>query len=201
LGTGEQSNEVPLTAEHEKFIRDVAFPQLDATTDAKMLERLADTFWSLCLWEQQRTTVLDTKAAALMGLSSLAAAVIAAGTIPGVAPGRLLFLARCISISLFILTVLLSIRAQSARKIGSFRDIDVFAALGAHKVPVGATPRFTDASPYECFLRELALQRWLVYRWRSDANDKKYEGLVRAQRAAAWAVVGLLVTVLTAVYR
>jgi hypothetical protein len=144
--------------------------------------------------------VLDTKAAALTGLSSLAAAVMAASAIPGTAPGRVLFVARCTSILLFILTVLLSIRAQSARKIGSFRDIDVFNALGAHKLPVGITPAFSDGKPYECFLRELSLQRWLVYRWRSDANDTKYERLAKAQRAAAFAVIGLLATVIASLY-
>ncbi len=192
---GSQQDTLDLTSTEKDFIANTAFPPLDASEDDKVLEKLADALWNLCLWEGQRATTLDTKAATLTGLSSLAAAVVSASA-TGQTVGDGVTIARCASIALFILTVLLALYAQRAFRQGAFFDEDVFAALQAHKVPVGEVPAFKDANPYRCFLREISLQRWLVYRKQSDANDAKFHRLLVAQYAAAVATSSLIATVI-----
>jgi len=197
-GTGGQAIEAVLTESETTFISRVAFPQLDAMRDDRTLEKLADVFWNLCLSEQQRATSLDVKAAALTGLSSLAAAVIAAASVSGARPSHALLVGRCVSIGLFVVTVLLSLHAQRVAKYGGFLDADLFDALGAHKEPVGPVPLFADADPHRCFLRELSLQRWLVYRCYCDGNDRKARRLGLAQASAALAVGSLVAALVTA---
>jgi hypothetical protein len=170
--TGAQQGTLPLTPTELAFIQNTAFPRLDATETEKSLEKLAEVLWNLCLWERQRTTSLDTKAATLTGLSSLAAAVVSASTLPGV---------------------------NRAEAVSGFFDADVFAALEAYKTPVGDMPKFHDADPYRCFLRETVLQRWLIYRNYCDSNDRKSRHLAVAQWSAAIAVASLLATLTIAV--
>lgn len=193
-GPGAQNVDLPLTALERQFIENTAFPLLDRTADERALEKLAESLWNLCLWERQRTTALDTKAAALTNLSSLAAAVVAATSVAGLsdagqAPAPI---ARFVSVGLFVITVLLSLNTQRVALLGGFLDIDVFEALASHASPVGGTPPFTDKDPYRCLLRETALQRWLVYRRNCDQNDAKYRRLRWAQLGAALAVVSLI---------
>lgn len=192
--TGEQLIERPLTDAEQAFVSKVGFPQLDATSDNDTLKEFADVLWGLCLWEHQRAGSLDTKAAALAGLSGLAAAVVSASSIPtstSQPPDTSVVTAQCVSIILFIGAVLLSLNAQRIVRFGGFIDRDLFDALQAYKHPVG-TPPFSDADPYRCFLREISLQRWLTYRSHCDTNDKKYRRLGVAQASAALAVGSLL---------
>jgi hypothetical protein len=112
--TGEQRVEGVLTEDEKAFIQQTAFPQLDAVTEDRTLEKCADALWNLCLWEGQRTTTIDTKAAALTGLSSLAAAVVSASSATGAPQSTALIVARCVSITLFVVTVLLSLNVQRA---------------------------------------------------------------------------------------
>ncbi len=194
--SGAQEIDSLTPAEHD-FINNTAFPVLDATDSERALEKLGDGLWNLCLWEAQRTTALDTKAAALLNLSSLATVVVAAVSAlgPGVNHNRAVLIALSPSVILFIITVLLSIRAQGVARLGGFLDIDVFEALSACRKPVGSTPPFKDSDEYRCFLRETAIQRWLVYRQRCDQNDSKSRRLGAAQLSAAFAVASLLVVV------
>ena len=198
--TGEQAIDSVLTEAETTFIKSTAFPQLDAIVEEKTLEKFTDLLWNLCLWERQRANSIDTKAAALTGLSSLAAAVVSASTVAPTTPDPVLLGARCLSIVLFIGTVILSVNAQRVVKFGGFHDGDVFDALGAHRVPVGVTPPFSDGDPHRCFLREVALQRWLIYRTHSDTNDTKYRRLAVAQGSAVVAVASLLGAVVAALW-
>jgi hypothetical protein len=167
----------PLSPAERTFIQDTAFPVLDRTKEKDSLERLTDGLWQLCQWERQRTSALDAKASSLTSLSSLAAAVMAASTFIGREPDSWFLTARAISVGLFIITVLLSLNAQRVVKLGAFVDAEVFRALDACHTPVGVTPSFSDGDPYRCFLRETALQRWMVYRTHCDQNDAKYRVL------------------------
>ena len=76
--SGAQALDSVVTQGESAFITNVAFPQLDAISKSETLEKFCDVVWNLCLWEQQRTNSIDTKAAALTGLWSLAAAVVSA---------------------------------------------------------------------------------------------------------------------------
>lgn len=195
---GAMADAQSLTQAESDFIDNTAFPLLDATKDEKSLEKLAEALWNLCLWERQRTTALDAKAASLTGLASLAAtAVSVASTLDGTTPAFSVLVARTISIGLFIAAVILSLNAQRVVHLGGFFDEDVFEALGAYKEPVGTTP-FQDADPYRCFLRETALQRWVIFRNHSDANDRKFRRLGVAQVASGLAVLSLLGVLITA---
>ena len=124
--SGEQQLDQELSKAEEAFIQRVAFPRLDAVKSNETLDTFVKALWDLCLWERQRAGGLDTKAAALAGLSSLAAAVVSASTGATEPPAQSVLLARCASIAFFIITVLLSLNAQRVVKFGGFIDRDMF---------------------------------------------------------------------------
>lgn len=173
------------------FMNKVAVPILDGTQDEESLKDLSETFWNLCLWEKQRAKILDTKASYLLGLSSIAAAVVAVGGVAQTITHPNLLLAGGISLGLFTITVAASLLAHLRKGYGGFNDQDVFMSLRAHHEPVGDIKAFQDKDPRRCFLRETILQRWLIYRWHSDANDSKFHRLVVAQVLAVLSVVSL----------
>ena len=182
---------VPSSREKE-FMNSVAIPTLDATRDESSLKDLSDVFWNLCLWERDRANVIDTKASYLLGLSSIGGAVVAVG---GVAHGTVrskLLLPAAIALGLFILTVIASLWTLLGKAYGTFNDRDTFDSLRAHEGPIGEIRAFEDKDARRCFLRELALQRWLIYRWYGDANDSRFSRLVLAQVLAVASTVSLL---------
>lgn len=182
----------PPSREEIEFMKTVAYPRLNETIDDRSLEKVCEALWNICLWEKQRADILDTKAKDLLGLSSLAAAVIAfGGNVVDPQVGTLL-LVRAVPLILFIFAVILSIIALLGVKYGGFYDRDVFNALDAHRNPVGDLHPFSDLDPYRCFLRETSLQRWLVQRSFSNRNDIKYRRLLYAQIAALIATVSML---------
>lgn len=195
MGDGAQCEVDPLSASEQEFIRGIGFESLNRPLDERALERFSEVLWNLCLWERQRTTAIETKAAALIGLSTLAAAVVSVGFTGATPLSKAVTVFRLVSVSLFVLTVLLSLFTQRVVTLGGFSDRDVFAALAAHEKPVGTTPKFADIDPYRDFLREVALQRWCVYRTFCDGNDAKASRLAWAQLAAALAVFSLLATI------
>ena len=181
----------PLSDRETNFMNSVAVPRLDGTQDEKSLEDLSLTFWNLCLWEKARADILDTKASYLLGLSSIAAAVIAVGGIAGGTNQTYLLLPSGISLGLFAITVVLSLITLRGRGYGAFNDTDVFDSLRAHLQPVGKVKPFEDKDPRRCFLRETILQRWLIYRWYGQANDSKFKWLLGAQVFAVVSVLSL----------
>jgi len=188
---GQVIDRVPSYRELE-FMNSVAIPRLDETNDEKTLEDLAETFWNLCLWEKGRADILDTKASYLVGLSSITAAVVAVGGVAGADMGSTVLIAIGVSLALFAITVVLSLFALGGKKYGAFLDKDVFGSLHAHEAPIGKIKAFEDKDPRRCFIREIILQRWLIYRWHHDANDQKYNQLVHAQVSAVISVCSLL---------
>lgn len=195
---GQVITRVPSKREME-FMNSVAIPMLDGTQDEKSLELLFETFWNLCLWENERKSMLDAKASYLLGLSTIAAAVIAVGGGAQALMHTKLLLAGGISLGFFTLTVVASLVALFGKKYGAFNDQDVFKSLCSHEEPVGPIKAFEDKDQRRCFLREITLQRWLIYRWYSDGNDTKYGRLVVAQILAFLSVLslfGYLATVL-----
>jgi hypothetical protein len=189
----------PVTPAEETFIRETAFGHLNRAEDERSLEKLADWLWNLCVLERQRTGSLDAKAATLTGLSSLSAAVMALSASLANSPKTQIVLVSTqgISVALFIVTVLLSLRAQALTRLGAFLDADIFEALNASNNPVGITGSFQDANPYRCFLREVSIQRWLIYKRHRDANDNKAKYLGWAQKSAAIAVASLVVVLIS----
>jgi hypothetical protein len=172
-------------------MNDTAIPGLDSEMNDEALKGLGETFWNLCLWEDERRRSLDSKVSALLGLASLAAAVVAIAGRGGEPVLSLQIYARVVSLGFFTLTVGLSLFALLVRSYGSFNDEDVFSSLAAHETPVGDIRPFKDQDAYRCYLRETILQRWLVYRWHCDANDRKAKGVIGAQVSAFLSVLSL----------
>ena len=202
-GKGSQPLARGLTSAELSFINKVAIPSMDGVKENSPLEHLADSFWALCTWENDRAKALDQKASSLMGLSSIAAAILAmAGNYSGELSSALL-LARGISLVLFAFTIGTCLYALLIKQYGSFNDEDVFEALNAHKGPVGdtvpLTVPFTDMNVYRCYLRETILQRWLIYRVHCDTNDNRAKRVLLAQKLALVAVLSLLAQILIVV--
>ena len=173
------------------FMNEVAVPYLNKVSDDAILEKLADAFWDLCLWENDRAKTLDTKASYLLGLSGIAGAVVALGG-GGEAPAGALLGWQCASLILFAVTAAASVFALLGRGYGSFNDEDVFSSVCANAEPVGEIVAFSDKNQKSCFLRETILQRWLIYRWHGQVNDSKYKRVVFAQVSALVSIVSLL---------
>ncbi|MGV7240930.1 hypothetical protein [Caballeronia sp. M23-90] len=132
-----------LTEKQIEFIQKVAHPRLDAVpgADTEILKHFSDVWWNLCLWEKQRADVLDGKAQSLVGLASIASALVGLSTLTtGAEPGEIRAWAAC----MFLVTVLLAIWALLVSNHGGFLDYEVFDALTAGAKPVGVTPPFTD---------------------------------------------------------
>lgn len=177
---------VPLTKDDITFIKEVASKQLDAATDVDQLKHFAETWWNLCQWEKQRADAIDGKAQMLLGLSSIATALLGSSAKPVDLWDAAL---RLVAILLFLVTVAVCIRALRVRQYGGFLDREVFEALGAFKEPVGVTPEFTDKDPVKCYLRETALQRWFVYKGFKVASGVKAARVRHAQEFAFAAVI------------
>jgi len=175
-----------LSRADDRLIQQVAFPKLDATTDSEVLRHFADVWWNLCLWEKQRADVLDGKASALLGLSSIASAVVAATAVG--APARLL------AVILFLGAAACAVWALLARDHGGFLDQDVFGALTAATAPLG-TPPFKDADVLRSYLREIVMQRAVVYANFKLASKRRSSAVLVAQLLSLAAVVCLAVVV------
>jgi hypothetical protein len=192
IASSAQKNEAPLTPAQIAFMTTVAIPQLDEA-DSRVAEKLADSVWNLCLWENDRAKTLDTKASALLALSTIAAAVVSIGA-NTVLSGTITIM-RIVSITLFLGTVLFCLFTLLGRKYGGFLDEDLFEAITAKNRPVGTLPPFKSKDQYTCYLNETILQRWLVYRKHASQNDSKYKWLRIAQFGALLSVASILVTI------
>jgi hypothetical protein len=195
----EQPIEIPLSDSQAIFITNVALPQLNAIRDKRIAERLADSFWNLCTWESDRAKSLDSKASGLLGLTSIAAAVVTVGGI-GIGDRNQLIL-RCISICLFLATVITCLFAILGKKYGSLVDREIFESISAHKTAVGPIPRFKSRDQYICYLGETILQRWLLFRKHVERNDRKFKWVLAAQIVAVVAVASLLSNVVLALVK
>ncbi|HEM7884022.1 hypothetical protein [Burkholderia cenocepacia] len=170
------------------FLNGVAFPRLDAvkSSDIDMLRHFNDAWWNLCLWEKQRADVLDGKAQSLVGLASIASALVGLST---VLPGTTQNLIRTLAACMFLVTVILAIWALFVSEYGGFYDREVFEALAANTIPVGIAPAFTDqSSEFASYLKEMAMQRWLIYSQYKKASRKKAFRVTVAQLSAGVAV-------------
>ncbi|MEW5922693.1 MAG: hypothetical protein AB1746_01760 [Candidatus Zixiibacteriota bacterium] len=192
---GQKIRRVPSALEIE-FMNEAAIPILDKTQNEESLQNLSEIFWNLCIWEKDRAEILDTKASYLLGLSSIAAAVITVGTIAQNFARSSILISIGISLGLFTITVVTSLITLLGKKYGAFNDLDIFSSLRAHINPIGQIKPFNDNDPRRCFLREITLQRWLIYKWHSDANDSKFKRLIVAQIAAVLSVISLFVCLL-----
>ena len=181
--------EIPLSKPQIEFIRERA-AELDKITDATLLKHSAETWWNLCQWEKQRLDVIDTKAQMLLGLSSIATAILGTGF------ALQSHIIQAIAAFLFLVTMVLALIALYIRKVGGFRDVEVFQALSASTNNVGETPAFTDADPERCYYRETALQRWLVYDFYKTASKRKTPFVFLAQVSATVAVLMAAIAVI-----
>ncbi|MFM0009163.1 hypothetical protein [Paraburkholderia sediminicola] len=177
-----ESTAVPLTAKQIKFIEDEA-KRLDAVTDKDLLKHFTETWWNLCQWEKQRLDILDTKAQMLLGLSGLATAILGTGF------EDQSHLLRAFAAFGFLLTMAAALMALRVKNVGGFIDGEVFGALSAATTPVGKTPPFINADVVNCYYREIALQRWLVYDLYKKACASKSIWVRRAQVVAVLAIV------------
>lgn len=179
---------VKLKPQQKLFIEQRA-AQLDGIDGDDVLKHFADNWWNLCQWEKQRLDVIDTKAQMLLGLSSIAMAILGTGFAEqshGV---------RVIAAVGFLLTMVFALVALFVRQVGGFLDLDVFEALSASKVSVGTTPEFKDNNATRCYYRETAIQRWLVYDLYKKASAKKSGWVMAAQLVATLSVVAVAVAV------
>ncbi|NPT34217.1 hypothetical protein [Paraburkholderia xenovorans] len=177
-----EPTKVKLTPEQELFIKQRA-AQLDEIKDAEVLKHFTENWWNLCQWEKQRLDVIDTKAQMLLGLSSIATAILGTGF------AEQSHIVRAIAAAFFFVTMALALISLFIRQVGGFRDLEVFQALQAFKEPVGSTPKFTDNDQGRCYYRELALQRWLVYDFYKTASKRKSPWVTWAQVTATLAVL------------
>ena len=181
--------ENPYSPAEQAFISKVALPRLNNIKDERIAERLAEDFWNLCQSEIERVKILDTKASALLGLSSIAAAVVSVGV--GGPSSQLQTWFRCGSIALFVTTVVLCLFALIGRIYGALMDDEVFSSIDSNKVRKGKWHRFTSKKQYLCFLSETILQRWVVYRKHSVRNESKVHWLMAGQITAVLSVLSL----------
>jgi hypothetical protein len=194
-----------MTEEERRYVIGQAFKMLDATRDDRTLSHFADDLWRLCGWERDRARTLDDKAAKILGTSGVVALAVTLGTRadwltgarlePTLAPATLPLVVVMILVGavtcLFFFAALLAVIASRPVRYGGFLPEEVFEALTACDSPVGITPAFTDRDPHRCYLRELSLQRWLIYQWHCKVNDQKARWVRRAQAAAIGMVLGL----------
>ncbi len=197
---GSQIIECGLTSTELSFVNKYAVPLMDAVHENPPLEKLADSFWSLCVLENDRAKILDQKASSLMGLASIAAAVLAMVGNPAGGISISLLWARAVSLALFACTVGACLFAFLVRQYGSFNDQDVFGALSAHKEPVGDMVPFVDRDVYRCFLKETILQRWFIYRRHCNANDVKANRVLFAQILALVSVLSLFAQIAIVIF-
>jgi hypothetical protein len=183
--TGGEAIVVPLEPDEIRFINDTAHPQLDQVTSLEQLKHFADLWWNLCLWEKQRADAVDSKAQMLLGLSGIATALLGTSGLTATPEGYI----RAVAVGLFLLTVALSVWALRIRQYAGFVDSDIFNALSSHAKPVPVTPPFRDGKPFECYLREIALQRWFIYKSYKKASGSKTGQIQLAQGSACAAVV------------
>jgi len=180
-----------LSAADQAFICKIAVPHLAKVETEETLSELARTFWKLCTWENDRAKMLDGKASSLLGTSGIAAVVVGLGGSALASGWTPLLFATCASLALFAATVFFCLLSLAPRKYGSFNDEDVFASICANESPVGDVPSFNDENQHSCFMKETILQRWLIYRWHSDMNDRRFKWLRVAQILAMLAVASL----------
>lgn len=187
----------PLTSEQIEFLSDVARPNMDATQDNDTLKNFADVWWNLCQWEKQRADVLDGKAQTLIGMATIAGTVVtvAVPVIGANGPGAVL---RVASVFCFLLASVLAVGSLQVKDYGGFLDGDVFGALTIGKQPPGLLPPLKDTDPFRSYLREIVMQRWLIYSGFKKVSAQKTGRIAWAQNLVLIAVGCLLLSVVLA---
>jgi hypothetical protein len=184
---------LPLTDAHKEFLDAVAFPNLNRCNSDDALKHIADVWWNLCLWEQKRSDVLDTKAQNLLGLASIASALVAvAGPIAGTSP--ITDVLRISSVIGFLVTAILAILALRVSAQAGFYDKDVFDALSLHDV-AGNPAMLHDPDPFRCYLRDIAAQRWVIYSGFMSASSTRAKRVENAQLLAVTSLALFVVAI------
>lgn len=184
----------PITEEQRKFLDDCVYPSLNKTNSNEPLEHIAEVWWNLCQWERQRADTLDSKAQGLLGLSSIAGAVVGV-VAPRLELGGLSAVLYGSAILAFLATAFLAIYAYRISDHGGFLDSDVFGALSLFEKKEDPAAS-TDPDPFRVYLRDTAVQRWLVYRSFKSASNRKAKQIDNAQVAALAALISLVLAVL-----
>lgn len=180
----------PIDAAETAFLRELAAPRLESVTNVELLKHFADVWWNLCLWEKQRADAIDTKASGILGLASVASAIVAVGggstsqTSASRVAGAILFLASA-ALALFALRV---------RDYTGFADGQVFKALDSANA---ATQAPTDANDPAliAYLQQVVMQRWLVYKGYKQTSNDRAKWVYSAQVAAGVAIVAVCVSI------
>ena len=183
------------TPDEKRFLVEVAHANLDRIADNDTLKHFADVWWNLCNWEAARAGVLDGKAQGLLTLASVVGAVVTVSAALGgdqIGGGYW----RAASIFMFIIAALLAVWALRVADHGGFFDRGVFEALTYTGDAADWFPAFADKDPFRLYLREIAMQRWSVYRGFKDASTEKSRRVARAQYAALFGALLLAVSVL-----
>lgn len=172
-----------LTPTQKTFLDGIAFPHLNGTTNADTLKHFADVWWNLCMWEKQRADVLDGKAQMLLGLAGVASSFVAVAKPIGLFthdPKKIALLMALLALMLAAIAAVLALRVTDY---GGFLDTDVFGALTITKtLPIESL--FADNDPHLSYLRELSMQRWLVYSTYKAASSVKARRVQIAQYLA-----------------
>lgn len=195
--TGEPRQDL-VPADDIQFLKEVAHPRLDAPASEDVLKHFAETWWNLCLWEKQRADVLDGKATSLVGLASVASAVVAA-TGDSLGSSGWITWFKLGATAAFLVTAVLAVLALRVAKYPGFIDDDVFAALVINQAP-SVIPPFKETDPVKNYYRELAMQRWVVYRGFKRVSETRADMVAWAQIAAIAAVTLLVLLVGAAVF-
>jgi hypothetical protein len=178
-----------LDAAETGFLREVAAPRLESVTNAELLKHFADVWWNLCLWEKQRADAIDTKASGILGLASVASAIVAVG---GTATQT--SASRVVGAILFLVSAALALFALRVRDYTGFADGQVFKALDSAKAAAQAPTEANDPALI-AYLQQVVMQRWLVYKGYKEASNDRAKWVYSAQVAAGAAIVAVCVSI------
>lgn len=185
----------PFSAAEKRFLVEVAHKHLDGVADNDTLKHFADLWWNLCGWESARAAVLDGKAQGLLTLASIVGAVVTVSAALGGDQVAGAFW-RALAIFLFVLAAFAAVWALRVRDHGGFLDRGVFEALSYNGDAADWFPAFADKDRFRLYLREVAMQRWSVYRSFKQASAEKGRRVSFAQNLALAGALVLAISVI-----
>lgn len=188
----------PLTDYELTFLKGVAHEKLDeltdATSDVEVLKHFADVWWNLCLWEKQRADVLDGKAQALLGLASISSAVVTAAAAAMPSASGIGWWLRIGAVLGFLVAAAFAVWSMRLRDYKGFLDTDVFGALDI-KPGADVLPKFKVTGRQVAYLRDISMQRWLVYNSFKDQSAEKATRIIIGQVVALISIVWLVLAI------
>ena len=189
----------PFTAQEKEFLIRVAHRGLNSVDDTDTLKHFADVWWNLCNWEARRVAVIDGKAQGLLSLASVVGTVVAVATAMG-GEQHSGAIWRAISVLMFVVAAAVAILGLRLKDHGGFNDKGVFDALTYDGEVADWFPEFNDKTAFNLYLREIAMQRWSVYRRFKNTIAQKVQRVLWAQHFALFGACFLSVSIFVQIF-